>query len=277
MAQKIIANELPTIETPYKIAFIGESPGPVEAQMGRPFVGPSGNLLTSLMQTAKITRAGCLVGNVIQVETKQHVSALNWNGWEIQKGIDALREDVKKADPNIIVCMGELAMRVAGVAFTRQNGLSLTAMRGTLFECTTLDSPFYGRKCVGTFNPASIQRNWKNMPLLQRDVARARKEGETKELVLPKNIAKTQLTADEIIAELAAIPDGVKIAVDIEGYFEQKITVIGFSYKEGEAFCFAPNEFNDTDRVKVFRKIYEVLTDPKNQKFCRTAFTISLC
>ena len=46
--------------------FIGEAPGEVEAKTGRPFVGPSGRMLDSLLADVGLKREDIYITNVVK-------------------------------------------------------------------------------------------------------------------------------------------------------------------------------------------------------------------
>ena len=48
------------------IAFVGEAPGSHEDKIGRPFVGPAGQLFTELLTETGIIRTQCYITNVIK-------------------------------------------------------------------------------------------------------------------------------------------------------------------------------------------------------------------
>jgi len=61
-------NNAPYAEGPLdcKICFIGEAPGEFEQRYQRPFIGPAGELLDTLLSRAGIVRAECRIENVLQ-------------------------------------------------------------------------------------------------------------------------------------------------------------------------------------------------------------------
>jgi len=66
MADKRVRPQIPPAAKWNRIIIIGEAPGEQEAQAGRPFVGPSGQLLNEMLATAKIQRKNCIVLNPFQ-------------------------------------------------------------------------------------------------------------------------------------------------------------------------------------------------------------------
>lgn len=86
-----------------ELMFVGEAPGEVEDQTGRPFVGPAGQLLTKILESAGINREEVYITNVVKcrppgnrVPTKEEMTAC-WEGLAAQIGL---------IRPKIIVTLG---------------------------------------------------------------------------------------------------------------------------------------------------------------------------
>jgi uracil-DNA glycosylase family 4 len=212
-SRRIVPNEHPIREpATYHIAIIGESPGEDEENYRRPFVGKSGQFLTNILRDVGIDRQQCLVGNVCQVRPPQNrIEAFSWDGPEIQEGLAKLNEDIRVYNPNIVVCLGGTPLRAA------RGQAKITEWRGSLFRSTLVDSPFSGRKCLGSLHPAFVLREFSGFPLLKFDLTRAASEGRTPELNLPQRELITNLSADEICYLLDTWPSGKRCSIDIEG------------------------------------------------------------
>ena len=55
------------------VVFIGEAPGEVEAKTGRPFVGPAGRMLDSLLADAGLSREDIYITNVVKDLSLIHI------------------------------------------------------------------------------------------------------------------------------------------------------------------------------------------------------------
>ena len=86
-----------------------------------------------------------------------------------------------------------------------------------LFECRDVESPFYGRKCLGSFNPARVLQNYEWLPLLMFDLQRASEERSTSKLELPSRVLDVYLTPEQICEKLYNWKPGHIGAIDIEG------------------------------------------------------------
>lgn len=210
-----IPNEFPTSDhdVPYRIAIIGEAPGGDEEMHGRPFVGQSGHLLDNLLSNCGIMRSSCFVGNICQIRPPSNeISRFSWTGPEIQSGLTQLKHDLDLFNPNLCLLLGATPLTSAmGVR------KSITDWRGSLFTSENRDSSFYSHKCLAAFHPAYILRSFSEMPLLMFDLKRARREGETRELLLPQRDIYIDLTPEQIVQRLDAWPSGQECSIDIEG------------------------------------------------------------
>jgi len=103
----MVPNQLPSIDSPYRIALIGEAPGEDEMKTGRPFTGASGRFLSVLLSRAGTSKEACFLGNVCQVKPDHNeIASFSWEGPEIQSGLKKLIDDLEYFKPNIIVALG---------------------------------------------------------------------------------------------------------------------------------------------------------------------------
>lgn len=113
---KPVPNQLPSSDPgPLRLALVGEAPGESEVAEGRPFCGPSGWKLDGWLATAGISRSQVFVGNVSQCRPSpksNEFHLLDWNGPQVQEGIAALREDLARFRPNIVVALGNAAIHL---------------------------------------------------------------------------------------------------------------------------------------------------------------------
>lgn len=96
------------------IAFVGEQPGDVEDQQGRPFVGPAGELLDRAMREAGIDRAASYLTNAVKhfkfeqrgkrrIHQKPTVGEVKHYRWWLEKELALVR-------PRIVVALGATAV-----------------------------------------------------------------------------------------------------------------------------------------------------------------------
>ncbi len=90
-----------------KIMLIGEAPGEWEAKSGRPFVGASGRLLDTLLQSIELTRADVFITNVVKDRPPDNRAPAVP---EIKLYAPFLREQIDIIQPRIIATLGRFAM-----------------------------------------------------------------------------------------------------------------------------------------------------------------------
>lgn len=119
-------------DNPAELCFIGEAPGKVENTLGKPFVGPSGQILNNTVARLGITSYG--VANV--------VCCIPWMAGDptsdaIQQPSDGeaaacaphLTELFAIIQPKLIVCLGEVAKRHLGQSLLQENNIPVIHVR----------------------------------------------------------------------------------------------------------------------------------------------------
>lgn len=212
-SRRVVPNEYPIREPDsYRIAIVGEAPGEDEENHRRPFVGKSGQFLSNLLNDLGIDRHKCLMANVCQVRPPANrIEAFDWSGPEITDGLEKLRVDIRLYNPNIVVCLGNTPLRAA------RGQCKITDWRGSLFTCDIVNSPFYGRKCVGTLHPAFVLREFSGFSLLKFDLRRAVEESKTPTLTLPHRDLITTYDAGTLCYIMDTWPSSQRCSIDIEG------------------------------------------------------------
>lgn len=246
--RRIVPNEHPVIEPSlYRIALIGEAPGEDEENHRRPFVGKSGQFLTNVMRDVGIDRHQCLMGNVCQVRPPANrIEAFAWSGPEITGGLDVLRADLQRYNPNICVLLGNTPLRAAGIQG------KITEWRGSLFEGMEVTSPFFGRKCIPALHPAFILREFSGYPLLKFDLKRARDEAVSPELVLPQRELIINYDASTLCYVMDTWPSGQRCSVDIEGGLDGW-SCVSISARPTKSITIAFGRLSESDHGLVLR------------------------
>ncbi|MFA6423111.1 MAG: uracil-DNA glycosylase [Patescibacteria group bacterium] len=89
------------------ILFIGEAPGENEDKLGRPFVGPAGELLTKMLHKNNLDRSLIYITNVVKCRPQFNRDPLPD---EVQACAFWLNEQLKLIQPKIIVTLGRHAL-----------------------------------------------------------------------------------------------------------------------------------------------------------------------
>jgi DNA polymerase len=134
-----------------RVMLVGETPGDREDAVGRPFVGPAGQLLDRALETAGIDRSAVYVTNVVkhfkwEPRGKRRLHKRPMPS-EIAACMPWLRMEIELVRPKVIVCLGATAgQALFGSRF------SVTRERGRFLA--SRDAPFV----LATLHPSALLR-----------------------------------------------------------------------------------------------------------------------
>jgi DNA polymerase len=167
------------------VVFIGEAPGEREDEMGRPFVGAAGQLLTQLIESIGYRREDFYITNVVKCRPPGNRDP---EDDEIEACLPYLIKQLELIKPRVIVTLG----RHAGRVIFRLAGLkwiSMTANHGKVYEATLLGSRV---KIVPTYHPASALYRPPLRATIEEDFKNVIKPTIDEEMGLkPKKLGKT--------------------------------------------------------------------------------------
>jgi len=223
----------------YKIAFVGEAWGEHEERERRPFVGPAGWQLNTMLAEAGIRRADCFLTNCFNLrprptnkidnlcaprkEVRHALPPLSSGKYirdEFLPELDRLYREINEANPNVVVSLGGTATW----ALLRDGRIS--KLRGAVADSPVLP----GRKVLPTFHPSYIlQGGYEARHVTVLDLQKARRESEYPEIRRPIRTIYTE----PLISELdwfydKFIAGAVRLSIDIETRGD-RITCIGFA------------------------------------------------
>lgn len=94
-------------KTNAQVMFIGEAPGAVEDETGRPFVGPAGKLLTDIIEKGMgLKREDVFIANILKCRPPSNRDP---EDYEVAACIGFLHEQIKAVNPKVIVALGRIA------------------------------------------------------------------------------------------------------------------------------------------------------------------------
>ena len=131
-----------------RLVVVGEGPGRVEDETGRPFVGPAGELLTKILAAIELRRDHVFICNVVKCRPPENrVPQYD----EIAACVPYLFHQIDVLKPQVILAMGGTAAQT--LLNTKQ---SLGALRNQIHR-------FRGIPVIVTYHPAALLRNphWK--------------------------------------------------------------------------------------------------------------------
>lgn len=134
-----------------RVMLVGQGPGEVEDQMGRPFVGPAGKLLDELLESAGLKREDLWITNTVKCwtfrrEGRRVVNRAPYVG-EIRACAPWLEAELRIIQPKIVVCIGGPAAQVL-----IDKHFKITEERGQWRE-----GP-HGFRVIATLHPAYLIR-----------------------------------------------------------------------------------------------------------------------
>lgn len=139
---------------PADIMFIGEGPGQVEDETGRPFVGPAGRMLDSLLEGIGLRREDVYIANVLKCRPPGN---RNPKPEEIAACMPYVRGQTAFVKPKIIVGLGKFG---AGLVLGRD--VPVTREHGSVHKVKNFI-------IIPTFHPAALLYNPQNEQLARDD------------------------------------------------------------------------------------------------------------
>jgi len=256
------------------VMIVGEAPGETEELEGKPFVGPAGRLLDTILREVGINRRDCYVTNVCKyrppsndigawltdkkgVGTKNEWPCANGRYYNelVEEGLAELREEIARVQPRVIVGLGNTPL------WALAGEWGITSWRGS--ELVLPD----GRPFVPTLHPASVLRQWPSRGHLVHDlkqrVVRRMRGGFKPE-------PEWQFTWRPTIAEAIEFIDMLDgdVAVDVETSRGQ-IVCVGLATSATRAMCipFICEEYGAYwtayEKELVLRRLEAMLTSPR--------------
>lgn len=125
------------------LMFIGEGPGQHEDEQGLPFVGKSGELLSSLLAANGLTRSQVYIANVVKCRPPGNRDPRQD---EIDECKGYLADQIRLVDPVVVMTLGNFSTKLLLKTET-----GITRMRGRVY-------PWWNRYVVPTFHPAAALR-----------------------------------------------------------------------------------------------------------------------
>lgn len=268
-----------------KIALVGEAWGEAELRERAPFVGYSGHELTRMLGEAGISRADCFLTNVFnlhppanRIEAFCGGKATAIQGYPaLVKGkyvrqefipeLERLGSEIAEVNPNVIICLGNTA------SWALLGRTAISKYRGTT-ELST--HTITGYKCLCTYHPAAVCRQWELRPVTVLDLIKAERESEYPEIRRPKREVWIEPTLEDLEEFYDRyIRDGCKVlSVDIETAGD-KITCIGFAASDNAALVvpffdsrrkdrsYWPSQGYESKAWEFVRRILECSSTPK--------------
>lgn len=128
-----------------KIMFIGEAPGATEDEMGRPFVGRAGQLLTKMIENVlEIKRDKVYIANIVKCRPPNNRVPTDD---EANSCIPYLLKQIEIINPKIIVSLGATSYR-----YLTNDKTPISKIRGEIVK-------YKDRILIPTYHPSFLLRN----------------------------------------------------------------------------------------------------------------------
>lgn len=130
------------------IMIIGEAPGADEDELGEPFVGKAGQLLTKILKAINLEREDVYIANILKCRPTDNRVPYST---EIAKCEPYLKKQIKLINPVFILALG-----LTAASTLLKTKLKMSEARGKVFE-------YEKKKMLITYHPAALLRNpnWK--------------------------------------------------------------------------------------------------------------------
>ena len=142
------------------LMFVGEGPGKQEDKQAKPFVGKSGKLLTSVLNSAGIKREDIFITNIVKCRPPNNRKPFKKESFACKNLL--LLKQIQIIQPRIICTLGSAALE----GFL-QKKVAITALRGTPLQTENF-------LILPTYHPAYILRNKNNLSFFQKDIQSAK-------------------------------------------------------------------------------------------------------
>ncbi len=128
-----------------KIMFVGEGPGAMEDESGRPFVGKAGQLLTKIIETTLLLkREDVYIANIVKCRPPNNRVP---TPEEADKCLPFLLKQIEFVKPKIIISLGATSYR-----YLTKDQSSISRVRGEIIN-------FGDGVLIPTFHPSYLLRN----------------------------------------------------------------------------------------------------------------------
>lgn len=145
-----------------EIYILGEAPGRMEDEIGRPFVGRSGKLLRALIQNAGFLEKNVYITSVVRFRPPHNKTPNPGEVAAYEKYVD---EELKIIQPKVIVTVGAVSLK----KFTKE---PISQIHGMPRRAEWLGHKF---NLVPMFHPAAALRNPNIRRLLEADFKKLKK------------------------------------------------------------------------------------------------------
>lgn len=148
---------------------------------------------------------------------------------EFLSEVNRLTCELQEYKPNLIVALGNTA------CWALLRATNIGSIRGTV-TTSIIESDRLRFKCLPSYHPAGVLRNWSWRPIVVADLMKAHREAQFPEIIRPERAVTVSPTISEVLdftqRVLAQPPSEMGVDIETEG---GQITCIGFATSRAEA------------------------------------------
>lgn len=257
-----------------RILVLGQAPERAELSMGRPLVGPSGDVFKECLAKAGIARGECYILNVWEDRVRTDKvsgtiscgSEIYWDGSFTAAGkAAAMRtlDRIRNSKANVIIALGQQALElVTGI------NKAILKWRGSILKSGEAAG---GKKVVPTVHPAATIHGvylWRY--LIVSDFQKAKQESLSPELNLPDRAIYVAETVKDIIDYTASCKEEGIVATDIE-VINHQVSCYSLARTPHEALVIPLVDRNGDrwefeDEVAIWKSYADIMHDPDVMK-----------
>ena len=216
-----------------KLAIIGIAPGQEEVNEGRPFVGPSGNILRNDLRNCGVNLDNCYRTNIFKYKLPDNeFMKYKEMGLSLEQALIELQQEIYELNPNCILGLGDPVLATLAKKSGKYNNIG--NWRGSILQS-------FGKKAVFTWHPAhelhgsgeGIFKSWQKYVRLF-DIKRAVEESESDRLDLPYRVVHIARNSADVYRFFERNRFEEWVALDIESIKNIPVC-IGVSFQPNEA------------------------------------------
>jgi len=226
-----------------------------------------------LLMEVGLVREECRIGNVMRVRPPN--DDFGYFYVDRQKripkqalidGIAFLKEDIKRCNPNVVVALGNEALK----ALTGKSGIM--NWRGSILFNRKL-----GCKIVPTVRPAALLRAWNNIPLVMFDFKRVKAESETADYSLRNRELVVRPLFETVMWEIDRLKTVKRVSVDVETNEDGHITAIALAESPWKAISIPFTNSSGApywrveEEIAIWEAVKVVLEDEGIEKIAQNA------
>jgi uracil-DNA glycosylase family 4 len=221
-----------------KIMIVGEAPAEAEMQMGKPFSGGAGVMLSHMLSRAGISMSQCFLTNVVHRPSPKTKGKAVFDQFykagplqlDYVKGVMQLKKDMEEIKPNLVIGLGN------GALFTLTGKKGIDKHRGSIYESRLRA----GQKVICTYSHGFPLQVYEAKAVVEIDFMRCAEDAKFPELRLPERqyfLNPEPSVRQPIVDEMMVCE---WLAIDIECLFDEatkqwRLTCVGFSDRADRA------------------------------------------